>query len=299
MLVSVLAALVISTEALLEPGSIVPVMEEKPIIQEAKKVMTNPTHYGDPSTGCENDEQAVRVQGIDGAFCSPPCTNAACPTDEPEGVKARPQCALKSPDGSKYCALVCQPSTLQRNGADGECGTGACQAISGVGICTYGGASAIAAVATESKEASLPAPLPSSSKELELMTATIEARLTTNPTHYGDPAQGCESDEQAVQVQDVSGAFCSPACKDGQCPSDKPDGATAHPMCALQTPEGDKFCALVCRPSALRSNGFEGECGQGSCQKVQAGLGLCTYSGMSNTVAAVLLESAAEMPLLM
>ncbi|CAJ1403109.1 unnamed protein product [Effrenium voratum] len=28
--------------------------------------LANPTHYGDPKTGCETDEQAVRVQGLSG-----------------------------------------------------------------------------------------------------------------------------------------------------------------------------------------------------------------------------------------
>ena len=31
-------------------------------------------------------------------------------------------------------------------------------------------------------------------------------------THYEDPAKGCGSDEQAIQVQGVSGDFCSPPC---------------------------------------------------------------------------------------
>merc|ERR1712159_282066 len=44
------------------------------------------THYGDPADGCESDEQAVRVQGVAGSFCSPDCASAACPTDVPSGV---------------------------------------------------------------------------------------------------------------------------------------------------------------------------------------------------------------------
>merc|ERR1711865_205262 len=69
------------------------------------------THYGDPATGCEADEQAVQVQGLAGKFCSPDCTSAACPTDVPAGVTAAPQCALKSSTGSKKCALICSATT--------------------------------------------------------------------------------------------------------------------------------------------------------------------------------------------
>merc|ERR1712093_860552 len=59
----------------------------------------NPTHYGDPETGCESDEQAVQVQGVDGDFCSPACTGVLktkCPSDVPSGVTAKPTCALKT-----------------------------------------------------------------------------------------------------------------------------------------------------------------------------------------------------------
>lgn len=91
-----------------------------------------------------------------------------------------------------------------------------------------------------------------------------------NPTHYGDPATGCQADEIAVQVTGVSGDFCSPQCKSTSCPTDVPDGVTAAPQCALQTTSGDKYCALICDPSA------SGACGSGSCKSIQ-GTGLCTY----------------------
>merc|ERR1711937_227455 len=98
---------------------------------------TNPTHYGDPKTGCESDEKAVQVQGVSGDFCSPPCSSGSCPTDVPSGDTAKPQCALQTPTGAKYCALICTPSAFASNGANGECGTGTCQAIQGAGLCTY------------------------------------------------------------------------------------------------------------------------------------------------------------------
>merc|ERR1712203_712358 len=94
------------------------------------QVAANPTHYGDPKTGCESDEQAVQVQGIKGDFCSPQCSSSGtCPSDEPTGDTAKPTCALKTTTGSKYCALICS--------TDSECGTGSCQKIGGTGLCTY------------------------------------------------------------------------------------------------------------------------------------------------------------------
>ena len=100
------------------------------------------THYGDPcsSAGCESDEQPVSVTGIDGSFCSPDCTTAACPTDVPAGATATPQCALTAPSGAKGCALMCSPSATIKDQkvADAACGAGAsCKPIQGTGICTY------------------------------------------------------------------------------------------------------------------------------------------------------------------
>ena len=79
-------------------------------------VATNPTHYGNPSTGCESDEQAVRVQGLSGDFCSPKCdSTGSCPSDVPKGDTATPECALRTTTGDKYCALICQ--------SDSDCGS--------------------------------------------------------------------------------------------------------------------------------------------------------------------------------
>jgi len=228
----------------------------------------NPTHYGDPKTGCESDEKAVQVQGLSGDFCSPQCKAGACPSDEPSGATAKPQCALKTSSGDQYCALICSPSALRLNGANGECGTGACQSIQGVGLCTYASAG------------------------LNLETLVAKP-LLANPTHYGDPKTGCESDEKAIQVQGVSGDFCSPQCKAGACPSDEPSGATAKPQCALKTSSGDQYCALICSPSALRLNGANGECGTGACQSVQ-GTGLCTYASATGLNLSLLPVSVAK-----
>ena len=85
-----------------------------------------------------------------------------------------------------------------------------------------------------------------SNKSARLMK--LQVAVATNPTHYGNPSSGCESDEQAVKVQGLSGDFCSPKCDStGSCPSDVPKGDTATPECALRTTTGDKYCALICQ----------------------------------------------------
>merc|ERR1719276_125180 len=104
-------------------------------------IQANPTHYGDPKTGCKSDEQSVKVQGLSGDFCSPACKASVCPTDKPSGDTAKPTCALKTTTGSQYCALICTPSALSLNGANGECGTGTCHSIQGAGLCTYASSS--------------------------------------------------------------------------------------------------------------------------------------------------------------
>merc|ERR1719487_2687237 len=85
--------------------------------------------------------------GLSGDFCSPKCdTSGSCPSDVPSGDSATPTCALQTPFGAKYCALVCTPSDSLKNGANGECGTGTCQSIQGTGICTYAKADLLVAV---------------------------------------------------------------------------------------------------------------------------------------------------------
>mmetsp|Transcript_11856 Transcript_11856/g.27047 ORF Transcript_11856/g.27047 Transcript_11856/m.27047 type:complete len:145 (-) Transcript_11856:146-580(-) len=107
------------------------------LCQLAASSQANPTHYGDPKGGCESDEEAVQVQGVSGNFCTPQCSSSgSCPSDVPSGVTAAPQCALQTTTGQKYCALICQPS-VKLGGASGECGTGTCQSIQGIGLCTY------------------------------------------------------------------------------------------------------------------------------------------------------------------
>mmetsp|Transcript_7086 Transcript_7086/g.15476 ORF Transcript_7086/g.15476 Transcript_7086/m.15476 type:complete len:164 (+) Transcript_7086:47-538(+) len=109
------------------------------------------THYGNPTGGCMKDEHPFQIQGVAGMICAPKCTAfRPCPSDVPRGVTAAPQCALKSPDGNTYCALICSPGTEEEDyssmlrassaaaSGSGSCGEEAtCQAIGGAGICTY------------------------------------------------------------------------------------------------------------------------------------------------------------------
>jgi len=104
--------------------------------------------------------------------------------------------------------------------------------------------------------------------------STSSTSSTPGPSgsHYEDPANGCASDEVAIQIQGVDGDICVPKCDVlGRCPN-APDGVDATAQCALQTSEGDRYCALTCQfgqtcdPSANLT-----------CKKVQLLMGLCTY----------------------
>jgi len=110
--------------------------------------------------------------------------------------------------------------------------------------------------------------------------ATYQA--AANTSHYEDPKpNGCQSDEQAIQIQGVKGDFCTPKCTGilkTKCPTDVPAGVTAKPQCALKDTSGNKYCALLCSPStdeaSLRAG--DAQCGKATCKAIQ-GVGLCTY----------------------
>ncbi len=125
---------------------------------------TSGTHYENPP--CMPDEKAVRIMGIAGVFCSPSCGSSPCPTDVPEGVTVAPQCALQSPTGDKFCAIICSPSSTQTSTTDasflrannaaivggGDCGPMNCVPIpqaAGMGICVYDGSSDTRASTTD------------------------------------------------------------------------------------------------------------------------------------------------------
>lgn len=101
--------------------------------------------------------------------------------------------------------------------------------------------------------------------------------------HYGKPPAECGSDEKVFQIAGVPGMVCSPSCDaSGGCPIDVPDGVTARPTCALENRStGEKYCVLICQDGSdnavLRGNVGSGQCGDASCQIVQAGLGICTW----------------------
>jgi C1A family cysteine protease len=105
------------------------------------------SHYEDPNKGgCQSDEVDIQITGVSGSVCSPKCTGifkTKCPTDVPAGVTAEPECALQdASDNSKYCALICSPSTDEASlrAGDAQCSTNAsCKAVpnASVGLCTY------------------------------------------------------------------------------------------------------------------------------------------------------------------
>jgi hypothetical protein len=211
----------------------------------------NPTHYGNPSGGCESDELAVTGAqiGLTGSLCAPHCKDdGTCPTDFPAGVTALPQCALSS-GSDKYCLLECI--------ADSSCDTGAtCKGAtpSQYGICTYDAAP------------SPPGPSPSS--------------------HYEDPFAGCGSDEIAVAITGTAGQVCAPKCNpDSSCPTDVPEGVTAVPQCALQDPSGNKYCILECL--SQMNCGDKASCKNASPTQY----GICTYDSLQRERTLDLLEA--------
>jgi len=92
-------------------------------------------------------------------------------------------------------------------------------------------------------------------------------------SHYEKPP--CQSDEVEAQIQGASGVLCAPHCDNSACPTDVPEGATAHPMCALQdSSSASKYCALMCLTDSM--------CGSGaSCAKIAGLFGVCVYPGSS------------------
>ena len=93
-------------------------------------------HYEDPNAGpCQTGEEAVRIQGIQGSFCSPACKFIfkPCPKDVPPGTTATPQCNLETPgaSGPSQCSLVCSGGATCPAKAS-------CKMVQGsIGLCTY------------------------------------------------------------------------------------------------------------------------------------------------------------------
>ena len=103
----------------------------------------------------------------------------------------------------------------------------------------------------------------------------LMAELAPQNGHYEAPP--CASDEQSVQIQGVSGDFCSPQCDTpgGSCPTDVPAGTTATPQCALVVGGGSAptYCALICQDGNTCPDGA-------TCQNVQVSLGATPLRGL-------------------
>merc|ERR1712139_657825 len=120
------------------------------------------------------------------------------------GDTATPQCALQTGSGAKYCALICTPSGLRGNGANGECGTGTCQSIQGTGLCTYAAAKTDTApeakwnevgdVAVAARQLALTwkdcGGSTSKAKIIDFTPASITLGQTTTLTGTGDLSEG-------------------------------------------------------------------------------------------------------------
>jgi len=90
---------------------------------------------------------------------------------------------------------------------------------------------------------------------------------------YEDPANGCSSDEMAIQIQGISGAYCAPKCQgfSRSCP-DPPSGMNGQAQCAVKG-GGEYYCAVLCSPSGTGQ--CEASAGM-TCKSIQ-GTGICTY----------------------
>jgi len=99
---------------------------------------------------------------------------------------------------------------------------------------------------------------------------------------YEDPANGCESDEIAIQIQGISGDFCSPKCQGflDKCP-DAPEGINGEAQCALKSTTGDKYCAVICNPSGTAQCDPTNSM---TCKSIQ-GTGICTYDDTTHITA--------------
>ena len=138
----------------------------------------------------------------------------------------------------------------------------------------------------------------SSASATEMILGTAEAPLypsmsssSTTRTHYGDPSNGCISNEHAFTsfTEGIDGEVCAPPCDShGACPKDVPTGVTAIPQCILADKEEDEhhhyhvtyYCGLICD----FATGKQLNCGDDAkCRPVPGELiGICTYDNHNN-----------------
>ena len=101
------------------------------LLLPAPEVGANSMHYGDPAMCHEFDPHSVRAQGIFVYFGSPKFTSCSFPSEVPFGVE-KSTYILRSPTGNSPSALIGTPMAASAIFVNGECGTGTCQAVSGV-----------------------------------------------------------------------------------------------------------------------------------------------------------------------
>lgn len=91
---------------------------------------------GSPSP-CHADEILIQIEGVPGISCEPRCTTADMdcnyPTPPSMDSSVTQQCALQSPDGGDFCALICNPFDEDDGCPDGA----SCRTVLTTGICTY------------------------------------------------------------------------------------------------------------------------------------------------------------------
>ena len=146
---------------------------------------------------------------------------------------------LRSPTVNSPSALIGTPMAASAIFVNGECGTGTCQAVSGV---EWWALAAPEVQLTTYATLLLPAP-----------------EVDANSMHYGDPAMCHEVDVQAVQGQGVFVYFGSPKCTSYSFPWEVPFGVTAKSTCPLGSPTGNSPSALICTRLAARASGVNGE----------------------------------------
>lgn len=210
-------------------------------------------NYEDPyTTTCSSGEVNITISGVAGAICTPSCTSS-CPSAPAGFSGANAQCALQNPQGSKYCALICDPTDTS---ACDPSGSATCKSLQGTGICTYDNGS--------------PGPGPSPSP-------------SPGPPYDKPNASGeCgDSTEIAVRINGIDGDYCAPSCSlIKSCPQ-APTDIMGTAQCALQdASSGAKYCAIICIPNE------EAQCDESAgmtCKSLQ-GVGICTYDSSSYPV---------------
>lgn len=92
------------------------------------------------------------------------------------------------------------------------------------------------------------------------------------PPYEEPPCTG--QGEQAVQIQGVTGSFCTSRCNIFNPCADPPTGITAEAQCALQDSSTKaKYCALICTPGD--ASACDPSAGM-TCKSI-SGVGICTW----------------------